>query len=142
MKIYFVRHGLIDYKTQLLSKDGQDFARKLHVLIPEEIEFIACDNEPRCKNTVLHFAAHKKINTTYYSKKQFENMEPLLEAQKIGTSVICYRIESINYLLRELDIPTFNQNNRDSAYEKIFVYEKNKEIVTTTVINTGYKKAI
>jgi len=142
MKIYFVRHGLIDYKTQLLSKDGQDFSRKLHVLIPGEIEFIACDNEPRCKNTVLHFAAHKKIDTTYYNKKQFEKLDPLREAQKRGTSVICYRIESINYLLRELDIPAFNQNNRDSAYEKIFVYEKNEETVIKKVINTGYKKAI
>ncbi len=140
MEIYFVRHGLVDYTTGQLSYKGIDFSKRLPSLIPDKVDFIGCDNEQRCKETILHLEIKNGIKAKNYAKSDFANKIPLDDCPKDGTSIICYRMETINYLLNKLQIPLFTQQNRNTGYEFIIHFKKNNKTQTYNYINTGFKK--
>ncbi|GAB1269257.1 hypothetical protein NBRC116493_25100 [Aurantivibrio infirmus] len=140
MKIYFVRHGLVNYDTQQLSSEGKEFAAKLAILIREDVDYIACDKEQRCKDTIQSFSIRKGIRPNYFDKSEFTTKKPLAACPEQGVSVICYRIEAVNHLFAELNIPLFTDLNRDTAYEKIIVLELDGAKRTLSHINTGYRK--
>lgn len=140
MKIYLVRHGLVDYSNAQLSSEGQAFAKKLPSLIPGKIDFLAVDDEQRCSDTVKFLSTMKGIPISKYGKSQFLAKKPLSDCPQTGNSVICYRIEGINGILAELGIPQFTQANRDTAYEKIIECTKTAGPIKTRIINTGFKR--
>lgn len=140
MKIYFVRHGLVDYTTQQLAPEGKEFAGKLAILIQEKIDFIACDKEQRCKDTMQSFSIRKGVTPKYYDKSDFTTKKPLQACPQEGVSVICYRIEAVNSLFTELNIPLFNELNRNTAYEKIIVLETDGVQRKLSNVSTGYRK--
>ncbi len=142
--LLLVRHGLIDYDTQTLNADGRQFAVKLNELVkPFSIECIITDEESRCVGTITPLATSLAIDLVRLSKNDFKNVTNLLNQTPSGAvSIICYRIESINPLLEALELPTFTEATRDTAYEFIWSIQlgNNGEVVEHKQIPTGFRK--
>ncbi|MFN7564803.1 MAG: histidine phosphatase family protein [Prosthecobacter sp.] len=139
-----VRHGLIDYNTQALNEDGRDFALTLTKLVKlYPIECIITDEEERCVDTIKPLSTSLKIDPILLSKMDFSNaVDVLNRAPSATTSIICYRIESVNPLLEVLKLPIFTPETRDSAYEFIWSIHLggNGGVAEHKQIPTGFRK--
>jgi hypothetical protein len=142
--LLLVRHGLIDYSTRNLNADGCHFAVTLIELVkPYSIECIITDEELRCAATIEPLSRLLGVDPVRLSKSDFTNaMDVLNQAPSCATSIICYRIESVNLLLGALKLPMFTPETRDSAYEFIWSIQlgNDGEVVEHKQIPTGFRK--
>lgn len=141
MNLYLIRHGLVDYNTAQLNEDGKKFSRSLPNLITERLKLVISDEEKRCVETISGLATKNGVKVETFSKAQFQNLEALTRAKGDLPAAICYRIETVNPLLASLGLPQFTQANRDTAYSFIYKVSINGNAVSSTKINTGFKKA-
>jgi Histidine phosphatase superfamily (branch 1) len=143
-ELFLTRHGLIEYESTELNKHGIEFSRKLISLLGNKpIKFIASSTETRCIETITPLAKHLNLDVRTYDKFDFMNLKPLQDSlsHKDSTSVICYRIEEINFILSGLNLAPFTKANRDSSYTKIIhLVIENSLIIYRNEINTGYAK--
>jgi hypothetical protein len=139
-QIFLVRHGVIDYRSLRLAPEGLAYARRLPDLLPEQIDFLASDEEARCVATLDPLVARRGLIVRKYAKPRFQASAPLIDAPRQGVAVICYRVEAINAILVQLGFPAFNDATRDSSYEQILVYTDNANTVTRKTIPTGQKR--
>lgn len=139
-RIFLTRHGVINYDDLTLSAVGQQYASRLPRLLPEQVHFIASDEEPRCVETVAALARAHQLTVRTYDKLSFNRALPLLDAPAEGVSVLCYRIESIRGVLQQLGIPVFA--HRDDSYEQILEYINDDGNVSHRTIPTGQPRPV
>lgn len=139
--IYFVRHGLCDTNNSIigneldLNEKGIKFSFNLPNLIDDEINFIACSEKSRCKNTVKNINCPNK---KYYNKEDFQNMIPLEEVKNYNCSIICFCKEDIYFINKKLNL--FDCKNSDESYKFIYKFEYNGEFTKDRSIETCFSK--
>lgn len=138
MKIYFVRHGLIDYDSCELDADGKAFSEGLDKLITDDIDFIICDSEKRCVDTITPFSNKRNVEIHSHDKSDFVTGSVFYNLPENGNVLICYRFEAINLILSHFDISGFTNDARDHTYEVVISYDTETEKVSK--IPTGFKK--
>jgi hypothetical protein len=143
-EIYLVRHGLIDCETLNLNEKGTRFATELVDLLKDkEISFISSSSEIRCIETVTPIAKHLGLQIKTYDKFDFKNLRPLQDAilHNNSKTLICYRVEEINFILDALKQAVFDGQTRNSGYEKIIhLTLENGNAKSNPDILTGHKK--
>ncbi len=143
-ELYIVRHGLIDCKTLMLDEDGKKLSEDLVVILKSiKIDFIASSSEKRCIETLLPISKDRRLQIQTYCKEDFINLSPLKDAllHYDSTSLICYRIEEINCILKVLNQNIFTVENKDSGYEKIIhLFINDRQVVDYKEIPTNFKK--
>jgi len=139
MKIYFTRHGLVNYSDAKLSENGVKYAVALNSILPTGIEHIVTDVEERCINTIFPFSIKRGLPVSRFKKNDFSSGTALEAILSKGDCLVCYRIESVNNVLKTLGLPLFTNQNRDEAYEYILVFDRKSRI--TEKISTGFKKS-
>lgn len=139
--IYFVRHGLCDTNNLMIGKElelnekGIEFSINLQNLIDDEIDFIACSEKNRCRNTIKNINCSNK---KYYAKNDFQNKIPLEEVKKYNRSIVCFCKEDIGNINEELNL--FECNNTDESYQYIYKYEYDGEFTKVGIIETNFSK--
>lgn len=138
MKIYLVRHGLLGTDLEL-SDAGKSFARSLDEIIEDDIELIVSDSASRCVETITPLAEIRKIKPILCAKTEFQNGSVLRKINGRKSALICYRIESVNSILQELNLDKFTDHTRNQTYENIIVVDTKTN--KRTSIPTGYGKS-
>jgi hypothetical protein len=139
-EIYLIRHGLIDYKTQQLNSDGQQFSQDLVSILGDKgIQFMGWDtaDTKRCLQTILPLAKSRGIECRECA---FKDGLPLTELENYSTVAFCYRIASFERIKLQLglEIP----DARDKTYEYIYHIEKQEDGAWSFErIPTGFRKS-
>lgn len=141
-RIILLRHGLIDCDNQTLNCHGQKLAKNLTDLFNDfSIECIISDIKQRCQETVLPLSNSLGLKIETFEKNDFSDSKVLNLALKFETTLICYRIESVNTLLTQMKLSLSTEENRNSAYEKLLIIKLcGNKFYIEDILETGCKK--
>ena len=92
----------------------------------------------------MPISQEREVPIRKYNKLDFNNLKPLNDAKTYSgmNSLICYRIEDIEPILKELNQMPFTLETRDKSYEIIIhLTIKNRLVIRNLDIPTGFKKS-
>jgi len=94
-------------------------------------------------DTVQRLAKKFSLEVQTFCKAEFVACIPLQHCLNHGTSVLCYRIEAINPILRCLGLCEFTEETRDIAYELALdvSFDEEGRVSDCSKILTGYSKS-